>query len=151
MSKANYGIEVVAVTFASWIIAQGIKVISSAIAQKKFDFRWFLGAGGMPSAHAAGVTALATSVALTEGIDSILFGITMIFTLIVMFDAQGVRRAAGKQAKILNKIVDDIYLKRGIEQDRLRELVGHTPVEVIAGAILGIMISLVGFYRFVWR
>ena len=151
MSKTNYGIEIVTVTFASWIIAQGIKVISSAIAQKKFDFRWFLGAGGMPSAHAAGVTALATSVALTEGIDSILFGITMIFTLIVMFDAQGVRRAAGKQAKILNKIVDDIYLKRGIEQDRLRELVGHTPVEVIAGAILGIMISLVGFYRFVWR
>ena len=147
----NHGLEVIAVTFVSWVIAQGIKVISGAVVQKKFDFRWFLGSGGMPSAHAAGVTALSTGVGLIEGFNSVLFGITLIFTLIVMFDAQGVRRAAGRQAKILNKIVDDIYLKRGIEQDRLRELVGHTPVEVIMGALLGVMIAILGLTKYIWR
>jgi acid phosphatase family membrane protein YuiD len=100
----------------------------------------------MPSSHAAGVTALATSVGLSYGFNSGLFAITAIFALIIMFDAQGVRRQTGQQAEILNKIMEDIYFKRVLKEERLKELLGHTPVEVLIGAFLGILLALI-FYR----
>lgn len=130
----------------SWIIAQTIKVILGVIREKRFNFRWFVGTGGMPSSHAAGVSALATSVGVTYGFDSALFAIVLTFTLIVMFDAQGVRLAAGRQAKILNNMLEDIYWKKKFDEDKLKELIGHTPIEVFAGAFLGILISLL-FYK----
>jgi acid phosphatase family membrane protein YuiD len=127
---------------AAWIIAQALKVIFGIFREKRFNFRWFVGSGGMPSSHAAGVSALATSIGVTYGFDSALFAITLVFTLIVMFDAQGVRRASGQQAEILNKMLDDIYWKKKLDEDQLKELIGHTPVEVFAGAFLGIIVSL---------
>ena len=125
-----------------WIFAQIIKVILGIIREKRFNFKWFVGTGGMPSAHASGVTALASSVGLYAGFDTPLFAIALLFAIVVLFDAQGVRRASGKQAEILNKILDDIYWKKKIQEDRLKELLGHTPIEVLTGVALGVFISL---------
>ena len=131
------------VTMFSWIIAQTIKVILGIIRQRKFDFRWFVGTGGMPSSHVAGASCLATATGLGYGFDSIYFALAATFAIVVMFDAQGVRRATGRQARILNKITEDIYWQGRIEEKRLRELIGHTPVEVIAGFLLGIVIAMI--------
>ena len=127
---------------ASWVIAQTIKVAMGVLRERRFNFRWFGAAGGMPSSHAAGVSALATSVGVTYGFDSAIFAVAMVFTLIVLFDAQGVRHASGRQAAILNKMLDDIYWKKKMDENKLKELLGHTPIEVFAGAGLGIVISL---------
>lgn len=127
---------------AAWVIAQSVKVALGIMREKRFNFRWFVGTGGMPSSHAAGASALATSVGITYGFDSAIFAVSLLFTLVVMFDAQGVRHASGKQAVILNKMLDDIYWKKKMDENRLKELLGHTPVQVFAGAILGILVSL---------
>ena len=131
---------------AAWVIAQVLKVVLGVFREKRFNFRWFVGSGGMPSSHAAGVSALATSIGVTYGFDSALFAITMVFGLIVLFDAQGVRRSSGRQAEILNKMMDDIYWKKKLDEEQVKELLGHTPVEVFAGAFLGIVVSLL-FYK----
>jgi len=131
-------------TLLAWIIAQLIKVTIGVMREKRFDFRWLLGAGGMPSSHAAGASALATSIGLSVGWDSVYFALAAAFAIVVMFDAQGVRRATGRQARILNKILEDIYWQGKIKEERLRELVGHTPIEVFIGMLLGIFI---GFLR----
>lgn len=128
-------------TVSAWIIAQTIKVGIGVVRQKRFDFRWFVGTGGMPSSHAAGASCLATSIGLYSGFDSIYFALAASFAIVVMFDAQGVRRASGRQARILNKITEDIYWQGRIKEDRLRELIGHTPVEVIVGFLLGVVIA----------
>ena len=130
-------------TLMAWVAAQCIKVTLGVIKYKKLDFRWFVGTGGMPSSHAAGASCLATSIGLNCGFDSVFFALAASFAIVVMFDAQGVRRATGKQARILNKITEDIYWRGKIGEDRLRELVGHTPVEVIVGFILGVLIAVV--------
>jgi uncharacterized protein len=137
--------RILMVTIAAWFIAQTAKVVLGVIQEKRFNFRWFIGTGGMPSSHAAGATALATSVGLRLGFDSPVFAISTMFALVTMFDAQGVRRSTGKQAEILNKIMDDIHFKGKIQEDRLMELIGHTPVQVIVGGILGIIIALVAY------
>jgi acid phosphatase family membrane protein YuiD len=135
--------KILITTLVAWVIAQTIKVTIGAIKQKKFDFRWFVGTGGMPSSHAAGAACLATAVGIGCGFDSVHFALAAAFALVVMFDAQGVRRAAGWQARILNKIMDDIYWQGRINEHRLRELVGHTPVEVIIGALVGVSVALI--------
>ena len=129
-------------TLYSWVIAQSMKVLVGVVRERKFNFPWFIGTGGMPSAHAAGVTAMASSVGLYYGFSTGLFTIALLFAIVVIFDAQGVRRASGKQAEILNKIMDDIYWRKKIQEDRLKELLGHTPVEVLTGLALGIFVSL---------
>lgn len=132
-------------TLASWGIAQTIKVFIGVVRLRRFDFRWFVGTGGMPSSHASGASTLATATGLTCGFDSVHFALAAAFALVVMFDAQGVRRATGKQARILNKIMDDIYWQKKIEENRLRELVGHTPMEVVMGFLLGVTIALIAW------
>jgi acid phosphatase family membrane protein YuiD len=131
------------ITMAVWILAQMIKVILGVIKEKRFNFRWFIGTGGMPSSHAAGASALATSVGLEYGFNSPLFAVAAAFAMVTMFDAQGVRRATGYQATILNKMMDDIYWKGQIEEQRLKELVGHTPVQVLAGFAFGVICAMV--------
>jgi acid phosphatase family membrane protein YuiD len=96
----------------------------------------------MPSTHSTGVSCLATAVGFDYGFDSVNFAIAATFAIIVMFDAQVVRRSTGRQARILNKIMDDIYWQGRIQENRLRELIGHTPVEVIAGFILGVTVAV---------
>ncbi len=114
--------------------------------EKRFNFRWFVGSGGMPSSHAALASGLATSIGIYHGFDSGLFAVAFAFAVITMFDAQGVRRQSGHQAGALNKILEDIYEQKGLQGDRLKELFGHTPVEVFAGAFLGIVVALLLYY-----
>ncbi|MDD5166050.1 MAG: divergent PAP2 family protein [Candidatus Omnitrophica bacterium] len=128
-------------TLSAWVVAQSIKVGIGIVRQRKVDFRWFVGTGGMPSSHAAGASCLATAIGLECGFDSVYFALAASFAIVVMFDAQGVRRAAGRQARILNKMTEDIYWQGRIKENRLRELVGHTPTEVIAGFVLGVVLA----------
>ncbi len=130
-------------TLSAWAIAQTIKVSLGVIRKKRFDFRWFVGTGGMPSSHAAGASCLATAIGLKYGFEGVYFALAASFALVVMFDAQGVRRATGRQAYILNKIMDDIYWQGKTKESRLRELIGHTPIEVIAGCLLGITVACI--------
>lgn len=138
--------QIFLITLLAWLIAQSLKVTIGVMREKRFNFRWFVGTGGMPSSHAAGVAALTTSTGLAFGFNSGLFAVTAIFALIIMFDAQGVRRNIGQQAETLNKIIEDIYFKKPLKEERLKELLGHTPVEVLAGAFLGIFLALL-LYR----
>lgn len=125
----------------AWLVAQVLKVTIDLLSKRKIDFRRLVSAGGMPSSHSAFVVALSTSVGFTQGFDSALFAVSATFAGIIMYDAAGVRRAVGVQAGMLNEIVDDIYKHRPVGEKRLKELIGHTPVEVFAGAALGFLIS----------
>ena len=129
--------------FIAWLSAQLLKVLQGIVAHKRFNFRWLFDTGGMPSSHSSSVGALATTVGLYYGFGSLPFLITLIFSIITLFDAAGVRRSVGKQAGILNKMLDDLYQKGQVPETRLKELLGHTPVEVLAGAFLGSIISLI--------
>ena len=132
--------------FLSWLLAclmaQGIKIMLGAIRLHRFDFRWVFGTGGMPSTHAAGVTALSLTTGFETGFDSPLFAVAVAFTVITLFDAQGVRRWSGRQAQVLNKVMEDMYFKRRIQEQRLKELLGHTPIEVLAGMGVGLATAL---------
>ena len=125
----------------SWFISQLAKVIRGGFREGRFNFRWLFDTGGMPSSHSATVSSLATVSGLYYGFNSIPFLIVLIFTIITMFDAAGVRRNVGRQASILNKMLDDLYEKGQVPEQRLKELLGHTPIEVFAGAFLGIFIA----------
>ena len=132
--------------FWAWFVAQFIKVALGVIRERRFNFKWFVGSGGMPSSHSAMVSALTTAIALYQGFDSGLFAAAFGFSMIIMFDAQGVRHQSGKQAEALNKILDDIYTQKGLQEEPLKELFGHTPMQVFAGAFLGVLIALL-LYR----
>ncbi len=137
--------NIIWVSLLAWFIAQLLKVIFTLIFNRKFDIRRFIGAGGMPSSHSALVVSLATSIGKLEGYDSSIFAVAITFALIVMYDAAGVRRAAGKQAAVLNDILEQIQTKRSIPEEKLKELLGHTPIEVFAGALLGFIVSQLFF------
>ena len=126
-----------------WTCIQTFKVIYDLVTTKKLNFKRILGAGGMPSSHSAVVTSIATLIGKYQGVDSAIFGLALMFALVVMYDACGVRRAAGKQAKVLNEIVNTPGLS-GVEiQGKLQEALGHTPVQVFVGALIGIIAGLI--------
>jgi acid phosphatase family membrane protein YuiD len=127
----------------AWAIAQVLKVCLVSARKRHLDLRVLAETGGMPSSHSAIVAALTATVGRLNGVTSDVFAIALIFSIVVMYDAQGVRRAAGRQAAILNRLIDDLVAQRGIQETRLRELLGHTPVEVLVGAALGIAVGLV--------
>lgn len=135
------------VTLLVWFITQFIKVVSGVLREKRFDFKWLVGTGGMPSSHCAGATALATSLGLEYGFNSPMFAIGLVFAIVTMFDAQGARQAVGRQAVLLNRMFEDIYFKKPIKEDRLRELIGHTPVQVLAGGVLG---AVLGYFLYIY-
>ena len=126
-----------------WFCIQLFKVIWDLVVTHKFNFKRILGAGGMPSSHSAVVTSLATMIGKTQGINSPIFALSVIFAFIVMYDAAGVRRAAGKQAKLLNKLIETPGLSNIQVQEKLVEVLGHTPTQVIVGAIVGIVVGLI--------
>jgi len=128
-------------TVFAWLVAQSLKVMLHLVTKKKLDLRYMVIAGGMPSAHSAFATALATSIAIQEGLQSPLFAISAAFATVVMFDAQGVRRAASIQARLLNQIIDELFQGHPISEARLRELIGHTPFEVFVGGALGVLLA----------
>lgn len=135
----NTGYEALTAGVLSAFFAQLIKFFIFTIKSRKINFKIFTTTGGMPSSHSAGVMGLATSVGIIEGFDSVVFAISVGFALITMYDAAGVRRAAGKTAACLNKMMDDFY-KHDVQAlgGKLKELLGHTPFEVIMGALFGI-------------
>ncbi len=133
--------RVLLVSLVACFLAQGIKFFVDVVQQRKVNFRVLFGSGGMPSSHSALVTALAVGVGQTLGWDSPEFAIALIFAIIVMYDAAGVRQAAGKQARILNQMMDEFFQTHGFSEERLIELLGHTPFQVIVGALLGAVIS----------
>ena len=130
------------VPLAVWFCIQAFKVIYDLVTTKKFNFKRIMGAGGMPSSHTGVVTCLATLIGKYEGFDSSLFAISLVFAMVVMYDAAGVRRAAGKQARLLNKIIETPGLTNVQVQERLVEVLGHTPLQVVVGAIIGITVGL---------
>ena len=125
-----------------WAVIQSFKVITDLVINKRFNVKRIIGAGGMPSSHSAVVCSLAALIGREYGLDSGIFAIALIMACVVMYDAAGIRRAAGKQARILNKILDTPGLTTGEVQERLIEALGHTPVQVFVGAIVG---TVVGF------
>jgi len=131
--------------FLAWAIAQVTKLTLSSIRQRRLNLRVLAETGGMPSSHAAIVMGLTAAVGRVDGVGSGTFAIALIFSFVVMYDAQGVRRAVGRQAAVLNRLVEDMVHMRGIQEDRVRELLGHTPIEVLVGGALGVIVGLVPF------
>ena len=126
-----------------WFCIQSFKLIYDLCTTKKINFKRIIGAGGMPSYHSAIVIALATLIGKNLGVDSPIFAVTLIFAFIVMYDACGVRRAAGKQAKVLNEIVNTRGLSNLQVQEKLQEALGHTPIQVFVGALIGLIAGLI--------
>jgi acid phosphatase family membrane protein YuiD len=135
--------HVLVVALIACLTAQFLKALIEFVRHRKLNFKVLVETGGMPSAHSALVTALACGIGQTLGWSSPAFAVTSVFAIIVMYDAAGVRQAAGKQAKVLNQIIDELFQEKPeFNEDRLKELLGHTPFQVIAGSILGVAISL---------
>ncbi|QOV21616.1 divergent PAP2 family protein [Anabaenopsis elenkinii] len=133
--------RVLLVALVACFIAQALKLIVDLVKHRKLNVRVLVTTGGMPSAHSALVTALAAGVGESLGWASAEFAVATVFAIIVMYDAAGVRQAAGKQARILNQMIDELFHEKpDFSQDRLKELLGHTPVQVIAGSALGLTI-----------
>ncbi|MEI3395304.1 MAG: divergent PAP2 family protein [Clostridia bacterium] len=131
------------IPFFLWFSIQLFKVIYDLVTTKKFNFKRIMGAGGMPSSHSAIVTGLATLIGKYEGVDTPIFALALIVAFVVMYDACGVRRAAGKQAALLNKIVETPGLTGVQVSERLVEVLGHTPTQVIVGALIGVVVGLI--------
>lgn len=130
------------VPFLSWFSVQLTKFITDLVKNKKVDLKVLVASGGMPSSHSSIVTSLMTLIGINEGFDSILFAIAFVFGMIVMYDAAGVRRAAGKQAGILNQLIYSNQVKVNTNE-KLKELIGHTPKQVFVGALWGIVLGII--------
>jgi acid phosphatase family membrane protein YuiD len=127
----------------AWALAQAAKVTLTSVRQRSLNLRVLAETGGMPSSHSAIVMGLTTAIGKHAGITSAVFAIALIFTFVVMYDAAGLRRAAGRQAAVLNRLVEDLVHMRGVQEARLRELLGHTPMEVLVGAAIGLAVGLI--------
>ncbi|MFH1639472.1 MAG: divergent PAP2 family protein [Chloroflexota bacterium] len=133
--------KAIVVPASAWWVAQILKVIISLIRDKRLNLSYLVSMGGMPSAHTTLVCSLATTVGITEGLSSTSFAIAAFFAVIVMYDAAGVRQAVGNQANLLNRMLDELFRGQPVFQEHLREFIGHTRIEVLAGAILGIFLG----------
>ena len=132
----------VVAALASWLAAQFIKLFTFAVRERKFDYGFLFRLGGMPSSHTASAAACATSVGLRTGFGSALFGVALGMLVLIMIDAQSVRRAAGAQARLLNQIAEEFYRHHKFSPEKLVEFLGHTRMEVVAGAVLGVLVAL---------
>lgn len=131
------------VPFFLWFGIQLFKLIYDLVTTKKFNFKRIMGAGGMPSSHSAVVTGLATLVGKYEGVNTPIFAISLILAFVVMYDACGVRRAAGKQATLLNKLIETPGLSGVQVSEKLVEVLGHTPTQVFVGALIGFVVGII--------
>ena len=127
---------------AGWTVAQMTKMIICLVQSRRLNFRYLVSTGGMPSAHSAMACAVATTIGLTEGFASPLFTLGFCFAAVIMFDAQTVRAAAGKQAQLLNQIVEELFKEHHLSEVKLKELLGHTRLEVFFGMLTGIVSAL---------
>lgn len=127
----------------AWAVAQVAKVVIASARMRRLNLRVLADPGGMPSSHSAICMGLTTAIGKHLGVSTAPFAIALILSFVVMYDAAGVRRAAGRQAAVLNRLVQDLVHMRGVQETELRELLGHTPVEVLVGAVLGVAIGLI--------
>jgi acid phosphatase family membrane protein YuiD len=134
----------------AWWVAQGIKILIHYWRSHKFEPRLIAAPGGMPSSHSAFVCSIAVAIAMREGMNSSLFALSVGLAGVVMYDAAGVRRAAGRQATVLNQIVEELFQGHPISDRKLQELLGHTPTQVVVGATCGVLCTLVGM-MWIWR
>ena len=137
-----FGSRIVWAAASAWLGASAIKMLLFFRIHRWLNFRLLVGTGGMPSSHSAFVSALATAIGVEAGWDSPVFILALGFAVLTMNDAQGVRRATGSQASILNRIVDDLYHHKPVKPERVAELLGHTPIQVFIGAAVGVGIAL---------
>jgi acid phosphatase family membrane protein YuiD len=135
--------RILVAAFIAWLIAQLSKTIYELIRYRQLRLSRLVSAGGMPSSHSALVMSLATATGRVAGIDSAVFAISLVLAAIVMYDAAGVRRAVSIQARILNQMIDEAFQGKPFAEERLRELIGHTPTQVLVGALLGVGVALV--------
>jgi len=138
------GNSILDVVFVAWAVAQVYKVINSIVVERQFNIKRLWETGGMPSSHSSTVSALTTSVGIVYGLASPLFAASLVFAIIVMHDAAGIRRAAGRQASVLNRLgktLSKVFDER-FNEDHLKELLGHSPIEVLAGSIVGVVVAL---------
>ena len=143
----NNGLEILFNGIFAAITAQVLKLVGYLVRYRKFDFKILTTTGGMPSSHSAGVIGMATTAGIIDGFTSTVFAVALGFSLVVMYDAAGVRRSAGKIATVLNRIKEDIYShKPELIGEKLKELLGHTPFEVFVGAILGLVLAYFNHY-----
>jgi acid phosphatase family membrane protein YuiD len=141
--------RVLIVALVACLLAQVLKLVFELILHRKINVRVLVETGGMPSSHSALVTALTCDIGQTLGWSSPAFAVTSVFAVIVMYDAAGVRQAAGKQAKVLNQMIDELFQEKPeFHEERLKELLGHTPVQVIAGSMLGFAVSFIAALSF---
>lgn len=144
MYQIGTAVEVIGNAMIAAAIAQILKVIYFLILHKKINFKIFTTTGGMPSSHSAGVIALSMTVGYNTGLNSIPFAIALGYAFVVMYDAAGIRRSAGKIAATMNRVMEEFYAHRpSAAGEKLKELLGHTPLEVFMGAIVGIVVSYV--------
>jgi acid phosphatase family membrane protein YuiD len=142
VSHSVFDNRVLVAAFLAWALAQISKIFYELIQQRKLILSRLVSAGGMPSSHSALVTSLATATGREIGVTSPIFAITVVLASIVMYDAAGVRRAVSIQARILNQMIEEAFQGSPMAEKRLRELIGHTPVQVFVGALLGIVVGL---------
>ncbi len=135
--------RILVASFIAWAVAQLSKTMYDLIRYRKIRLSRLVSAGGMPSSHSALVTSLATATGRLVGIDSAAFAISLVLAAIVMYDAAGVRRAVSIQARILNQMIDEAFQGKPFAEERLRELIGHTPTQVLVGGLLGVGIALI--------
>jgi hypothetical protein len=135
-------VETCALALGVGLLIQAFKGVAVFIQTRRWNLRRFVETGGMPSSHAASVSALSTEVAFRQGVTSLLFGVTLYFSLVVMYDAAGLRRAAGRHATVLNRMIDQHWKDPEQETQKLMELLGHTPLEVAVGALIGLSASV---------
>ena len=128
--------------------AQVLKILIHYLRTHKIDWHLLISTGGMPSSHAAYVCSAATAVAFREGLNSSLFALSVVIAIIIMVDAAGLRRAAGNHATVLNQIIEELFQGHPISDEKLKELLGHTPTQVFLGALLGVLCSLIGMLWF---
>lgn len=131
------------IPFLLWFGIQLFKLIYDLVTTKKFNFKRILGAGGMPSSHSAVVTGLTTLIGKYEGVNTAIFAVSFVMAFVVMYDACGVRRAAGKQAALLNKLIETPGLSGVQVSEKLVEVLGHTPVQVFVGALIGLVVGII--------
>jgi uncharacterized protein len=137
-----FGNRVLQASVLAWVVAQILKFIIELLWKRRVNFRALTTMGGMPSSHSAAVSSLATGIAIVDGLGSTIFALALWFAAVTMYDAAGIRRAASVQAQILNQMIDELFQGHPISEVRLRELLGHTPVEVLAGMALGIVVAI---------
>lgn len=135
------GNRVLQASLIAWAAAQLLKFIIDLVWRRKLNLRALTTMGGMPSSHSAAVSSLATGVAISEGVGSTIFAVAVWFAAVTMYDAAGIRRAAMIQARILNQIIQELFAGHPISDTKLRELLGHTPIEVLMGMLLGIAVA----------